>query len=265
MRKIIAILLVLMMCTGVLVACSDDDKNGNKEEEVNAVKISQDEVKKLKDTAAEYLLDNPYKVTTTEVTDCESEAVLKKIMDFNSTEVYITDGENIFYSLVGDYASEYTYIDGMLYQYVEKDLEGNTIKIKEPLSADELEFTIGMTHYINIYTEYFTSFECVENSDGTKTIIISRLSEESIREMNESYDRIGSYQGYTMHITDSGIEFVVGSKGELLSINNYSKYVVSGKEFGENVPLTYTSKAIYEYGNFSITAPEDADEYETLD
>ena len=261
MKKIIAILLMLAMCACILSACSETDNDVPEEETNPAVEISREDAEKARDTAVEYLSDNPYKVTTISVTDCESEAVLWDIMNYNDTEIYINDGKNIFYSLAGEDKTEYTYIEGILYQYLE-GREGDVTKIKEPLNEDELQHTIGMTHFPNISTKYFTSFECVENGDGTKTIIISRLSEERIQKMNENYKEMLSYLRCTFEIKSSAYEFVIGSHGELLSVKSYTEYVADGEKYGENVPLTVTRESIYEYENISVAAPKDADEYQ---
>ncbi|MBE6547737.1 MAG: hypothetical protein E7667_02500 [Ruminococcaceae bacterium] len=217
------------------------------------------------DTAGDYLKANAFSATKT--TNASNNVAADFVFGgVSGEEIFMTDGTSIY----GSHGEErfHIYVDGMYYvsSIGGEDVigGGGSFKRKWNMSADEAKSEGSLIHYIFVSTKYFETFKKIENSDGSAKIAISDFSEEQKTSLNENYKSNADMWGYTIEIVDTEGEFVIDKEGRILSEKRSFSYILDSDKVGENVTFTVTEECVYKYDPVTISAPEDADEYELV-
>lgn len=246
MKKFLALILVLTVMCGMLAAC--------------------DTPQSLLEKAEAALQNEPYQMTMKMEFSSDNKD-LNEIFSIMNMEVPVTvDGKNIAMDMSMDIMGtsagvEVIVADMVMYYNIE--LMGQQVKMKATMNEEQYkEFMEENNTEMMVNPEDFGELT-VEKKDGKKYIACAKISNEALEELNEMMEE-------ALDAVDGKAAVKEVSYGVMLADGKYETmdmtcvYTVTAG--GETYTVTFKLGAAFTYDNVAkITAPADADQYQSVD
>ena len=252
MKRIIAILLVVVMVAFTFVSCDDAEGGGKGVDPA-----------KLFDDAREALLESSFAAEVSFDFECDNSVLESNLAVFSLIRLDAVYDEGDMYMcvhLVGN-SAELTLVDGTAYASYNLTDYGSG-KVKLDLDDGMLDGFMGETDGVAQMKASDFSDISYKRSNGAYVITCKGISEEMFEGINEGLGAVAEQIG-DFAIND--FKYVVTVKGNKIIKEDIVFDFVMLTEEGE-VSITMTVSTEYDYdADVNITAPADADSYLSYD
>lgn len=246
MKKIIALVLMLILTCSMMVSC--------------------DTPQSILQNADAALKNEPYKVTMTMNIESDN-SELNEALSMMNMEIPVTvDGKNIALDMSVDifgYVANSKIIVADMVMYYDVNMLGQSIKMKSKMSEEDYQEFIKNNNTQMILSPSDFESLTLESKDGKTYISCTDITSDGL---NEIKDLMQGYLGdIASHADISNIKFgVTIDDGKYDSMD--LSCVISITENSETYSVTLKLSAEFSYDDVSrITAPSDANDYQEMD
>lgn len=246
MKKILALILLLVLACSTLTSCEDPE-----------------EILAQADAA---LAEAPYKMTMRMNFECDDDKIDQLFSSMNMVIPVTVDGKNVEMNMKMDVLSytadiNVSIVDMVMYYKI--SLPGQSVKMKASLNEEQYqEFMADSNAEMMLDPKDFGELT-VEEVDGKKHITCGEISEEAKKELNDMIEN--SLNGLSTDVALDNVTFdVTINDGKYESMNMSCVYsvVIDKKTY----KITYNLDAEYSYEWISkVIAPSDANKYMEVD